>query len=351
MKLSCQRRSKQAIRAACLLAAQVFVLDALKPSKAAGDETTATADMIPNQAAVLDEMAAAIQAAVRRADTTHPIFHGCFDWHSAVHGHWALLRIAAATSRHDEEAQWVVAALDPQRLAAEADYLRTHPGFEMPYGRAWFLRLVIEYESRPHAADQPGAVVLADMADQVAASLWQFCQSRPQSPESREYDNDAWALVQLHEFYSHKHDEPQRQKIAARIKEFFADSRSPVRFEVDRDNSDFFSRFGNWAYVVSKTQPPADVRRFWQAHLPTDDELRPVQPRPGRAHHLGTNWSRAWALRAVRRRLADPAEQSRLHDAYLQHVAAGLATHAEYKDNYGAYGHWVPQFAVYAITE
>ena len=23
----------------------------------------------------------------------HPAFHGCFDWHSAVHGHWMLARL------------------------------------------------------------------------------------------------------------------------------------------------------------------------------------------------------------------------------------------------------------------
>ena len=22
----------------------------------------------------------------------HPIFYGCFDWHSSVHGHWLLAR-------------------------------------------------------------------------------------------------------------------------------------------------------------------------------------------------------------------------------------------------------------------
>ena len=24
----------------------------------------------------------------------HPAFHGCFDWHSSVHGHWLLTRLA-----------------------------------------------------------------------------------------------------------------------------------------------------------------------------------------------------------------------------------------------------------------
>src|SRR4030095_6808193 len=34
-----------------------------------------------------------IAEAIQRRDTRHAIFHGCYDWHSAVHAHWALLRI------------------------------------------------------------------------------------------------------------------------------------------------------------------------------------------------------------------------------------------------------------------
>lgn len=337
-----------ALSALCVLAAQAIVFGQTPRSPAAPRQTSA-ATAVPNQTAMLNELARTIYDAVRRSDTQHPVFHGCLDWHSAVHGHWALLRVAAITGRHDGKARWVVAALDPQRLAAEADYLRRNPQVEMPYGRAWFLRLAIEYESRPHAADQAGAKALANMADQVASSLWRFCKSRPQSPDTHEYDSDAWALVQLHDFYNHRQNNARRQAVDARIENLFAAANSPIRFADDHGRPEFFSPFGGWAYLLAKTQPTGAVRRFWRSHLPTDDELRPVQVR--NANSLGTNWSRAWALRAVSRHLADPAERSRIDSAYRKHVAAGMATHANRKDDYSAYGHWAPQFAVYAITE
>ena len=34
----------------------------------------------------------------------HPIFFGCFDWHSSVHGHWLLAR-AAIMLPHTELAE------------------------------------------------------------------------------------------------------------------------------------------------------------------------------------------------------------------------------------------------------
>ena len=30
----------------------------------------------------------------------HPAFFGCFDWHSAVHGHWLLVRLLKLVSGH-----------------------------------------------------------------------------------------------------------------------------------------------------------------------------------------------------------------------------------------------------------
>jgi len=68
-------------------------------------------------------------------------FFGCYDWHSAVHGHWLLARLA----RTFPEAAWAADArsalgrsLTRENLAREAAYLRG-PGrtsFERPYGSA-----------------------------------------------------------------------------------------------------------------------------------------------------------------------------------------------------------------------
>src|SRR5215469_4130185 len=75
-----------------------------------------------------------------------PAFFGCYDWHSAVHGHWLLVRLLrlfpgapfaaparAALDRH----------LAPANLAVEAAYITAsgRETFERPYGLAWLLQL------------------------------------------------------------------------------------------------------------------------------------------------------------------------------------------------------------------
>jgi Protein of unknown function (DUF2891) len=80
----------------------------------------------------------------------HPSFYGCFDWHSAVEMHWALVRLLRRVP--DAIAEGEARALLDEHLAAEplaveAAYLADHPLFERPYGWGWALMLVDEVET------------------------------------------------------------------------------------------------------------------------------------------------------------------------------------------------------------
>src|SRR5687767_6488744 len=78
-----------------------------------------------------------------------PVFYGCYDWHSAVHGHWLLVRLA----RVHPDAPFARPALEavgrsfvPAAVAAEVRYLEGagRMSFERPYGLAWLLQLCAE---------------------------------------------------------------------------------------------------------------------------------------------------------------------------------------------------------------
>ncbi len=78
-----------------------------------------------------------------------PAFYGCYDWHSSVHGHWLLARLArtfpAAPFVAPARAA-LAASLTPANIAAEVAYMNG-PGraaFERPYGLAWLLQLATE---------------------------------------------------------------------------------------------------------------------------------------------------------------------------------------------------------------
>src|SRR5687768_3662309 len=78
-----------------------------------------------------------------------PAFFGCYDWHSAVHGHWLLARLARTLPEAPfaPEARAALArSLSPAHIAAEVAYLegKGRASFERPYGLAWLLQLAAE---------------------------------------------------------------------------------------------------------------------------------------------------------------------------------------------------------------
>ena len=93
----------------------------------------------------------------------YPAFYGCYDWHSAVHGHWQLARYARfnpgkpqAKSALDKLAQ----SITVKNITAEIAYLQAEgrSGFERPYGLAWLMQLhteLVEMQSPLAAVLQP----------------------------------------------------------------------------------------------------------------------------------------------------------------------------------------------------
>src|SRR5262245_22445188 len=72
-----------------------------------------------------------------------PMFASCYDWHSSVHNHWALVVLRAHL---DGDARGgadraLAASLTADRGAAEELHLRANPSFERPYGLAWLTAL------------------------------------------------------------------------------------------------------------------------------------------------------------------------------------------------------------------
>ncbi len=291
----------------------------------------------------LREFAAITREAVQRHDSESPVFHGCCDWHSAVHGHWALLRMMRATGDRQDEA-FLRASLTSEGLAKEIEYLEAHPEFEMPYGRAWFLRMAMEYiDVFQENSVAQGAIERAGIT--VADSLFLYFERLAKTPYRGEYENDCWALTQLHawQHFLRNHGEEGAIEIERWVELDFLNTQARLSSDDDFRRPEFFSRWGNWAYLVARTQPD-DALRAWYADHPLGDP-DPVW-RVGGAHHLGMDWSRAWAIGTLARRLEGPS----LRWSYLRHVEAGLDQRGLYAGRYLEYDHWVPQFAVYALT-
>lgn len=275
--------------------------------------------------------AQAAQCAARK-DTSNPSFHGCVDWHSAVHAAWALTAYGRATGDR-KYAAFLDAELSPKRLAKELAHLRAAPAFEMPYGRAWLLRLAVE---RRRAGDAR----LDAIAHFTAGSLQEFYRRHPADPAAISYDNPSWALLNLLAYARSTKDAPLEAFVVTQARERFLRARCTL----DQEEVGFIGVCTTWAWFVSEALPKDEFRRWYAVWNPGLEKLSPVASFPT-PHDYGRNFSRAWGLYHLAVKLDDP----RLFAAYAAHVSAGYEPPSRWRGEYYVNGHWVAQFGMLAI--
>lgn len=79
----------------------------------------------------------------------HPAFYGCFAWHSAVHGHWSLVRLLKQfpdLENANSIKQKLATRISKENILKEIVYFRSkhNKNFERTYGWAWLLKLAGE---------------------------------------------------------------------------------------------------------------------------------------------------------------------------------------------------------------
>jgi hypothetical protein len=283
-------------------------------------------------AAALAEQAAFCSA---RRDTSHPAFHGCIDWHSAVHGAWAL----AAFERRTRDARYraqLEAILAPALLRQELAFLRADPAFEMPYGRAWFLRLASEWRALS------GDDRLDALSAEVARSFRKHYAEAPPAPTREEYASDSWALINLLHYARARGDRDTEDFVVALVRAHFIGDDQDC--DLAPEGRGFLSVCVTWAWLVSEALPQGEFRAWYARWNPGLEMLQPVRTFND-AHDYGRNFSRAWGLSY----LAAATGDVRLVSSYAQHVAAGYAPDTQWRGDYGAVGHWVAQFGMLAL--
>ena len=281
---------------------------------------------------IIPEFIKTFRSETSQKDTEHKIFHGCWDWHSSVHGHWALLE-SAHLVRDKENLEWVTERLQSKNMEEELQYLRDHSEFEMPYGRAWYLRLMMRLEQITEFGDYKCLV------QEIALDLREWIENSMRDPSISEYKNPSWALIQLHDWATHFEDSKTVDWVIEKTKENFLETK--VSMDLDREGKgEFFSLWGLQTYLIY-TALGADELSKW---LEDDYNLSVVEDL-NTDHHLAINASRAWGFYSAYLATSD----SKWKEAYDEHVQASIDLHPVWKDNRRTYAHWVPQFTLYAM--
>ncbi|MCA9261193.1 MAG: DUF2891 domain-containing protein [Planctomycetales bacterium] len=294
----------------------------------------------------------------------HPVFYGCFDWHSAVHGHWMLARLLRRFPEH-AVAPEIRSALNERlrvdELQAEADFFSSAGGhgFERPYGWAWALRLAAETHGWDDADAQRWNVALAPLAEQIEQLTRNYLARLQYPVRSGVHSDTAFALGQMLDYCAIVGRSDLRSEIGAYCREKYLQDRGYCA-SFEPSGEDFFSPSLNEADLMRRLLGLQEFQPWLDGFLPgladpdssnarlfTPVEVADVND--GRLVHLaGLNLSRAWALRGIARALPH-------HDPRQPQLAAAIASHQEAGLRYvcsGSYEgeHWLATFAVYLLT-
>jgi hypothetical protein len=296
-----------------------------------------------------------------------PAFYGCYDWHSSVHGHWLLARVARAHEKAPFAAR-ARAALDKSlteaNIAAEVRYLNGagRVSFERPYGLAWLLQLHAELSEwsaeRPADADvRRWARTLEPLTRAVTSRLAGWLPKLTAPIRIGEHSQTAFSFGLILDWARATGEKTLASLLASRARDFYLTDRAcPMAYEPSGE--DFLSPCVAEADLMRRVLPQAEFTRWLGDFLPSlptvarGDWLAPgvvTDPADPKLGHLyGLNLSRAWMLLGIAEDLpaSDPRRPALLAAARI-HRTAGMAgvTETHYEG-----GHWLGTFAVYLET-
>ncbi len=294
-------------------------------------------------------------ADVRPPRELTPAFYGCFDWHSSVHGHWLLARLA----RTFPEARFTPAALaalerslTARNLEREAAYL-SGPGrasFERPYGLAWLLQLAAELREWDSPEARRWTAALAPLERAAVARLSEWLPKLSHPIRTGEHSQTAFAFGLMLDWAVVAGDRAFRALVERKVREFYLGDRDcPLAYEPSGE--DFLSPCLAEADAVRRVLAPREFAAWLKRFLP---QIRIAPARvtdasdPRLAHLDGLNLSRAWMLEGIAAGLAaEDARRVSILDLAAAHRAAGLkaVTGEHYEGD-----HWLGAFAVYLLT-
>lgn len=288
----------------------------------------------------------------------HPAFYGCFDWHSSVHGHWALVSLLKQfpdLKKAEEIREKLKQSLSEENIKGEVEYFRNNQetSFERTYGWAWLLKLAQEV----HTWDDPLAKELEQnlqpLTSLITDRFKEFLPKLNYPIRVGEHTNTAFALTLAYDYAVATGKEELKMLIEKRAKDFYLnDDNCPLGWEPS--GFDFLSPCFEEIDIMRRVLPENAFRLWMEDFMPQLKkkdftlEIAEVSDRTdGKLVHLdGLNFSRAWVFYGLANQY--PKKYGHLRPLANEHVSYSFPNLVG--DTYEG-GHWLGTYALYALQE
>ncbi|MCP4677175.1 MAG: DUF2891 domain-containing protein [Deltaproteobacteria bacterium] len=293
----------------------------------------------------------------------HPAFFGCFDWHSAVHGHWAMLRLLKTfpkMSVADEIRKTLAHHLTEEKIAKELAYFdgKHHDLFERPYGWGWLLRLAAELRSFDDKDAAAWSTNLAPLCRHLEKLIHAYLETLSVPVRAGTHHSTAFALTHIHDFAAITNSQDLKDIVERRSRDFYgADVACPTAYEPSGEDfispclveADLMRRVlpqGEFVVWLDKFLPPLDSPEFTPlAHPPKIKDRK--DPKIG--HLIGLSLQRAASYNGIAKSLPKNDPRREVFVALAEvHRDDGLKQ--MFVSGYGG-AHWLASFAIYLLTD
>ncbi|RMA58854.1 DUF2891 domain-containing protein [Ulvibacter antarcticus] len=286
----------------------------------------------------------------------HPIFYGCFDWHSAVHGYWSmvsLLKDFPEMEKASEAKAILKQHITKENVAIELVYFqkKINKGYERTYGWAWLLKLA----ETIHLWDDPLAreleLILKPLTDEIVAKYIEFLPKLNYPIRVGEHTNTAFGLTFAYDFAKTTKEVALKELIVKRARDFYlADAGCPIDWEPS--GYDFLSPCLEEIDIMRRVLNEPEFENWITAFLPQLEaktyhlKVGEVSDRTdGKLVHLdGLNFSRAWVFYGLARQYPQYEHLKNLANEHIEYSYSNLVG-----DSYEG-GHWLGSFAIYALN-
>ncbi|MEO0571524.1 MAG: DUF2891 domain-containing protein [Bacteroidota bacterium] len=288
----------------------------------------------------------------------HPAFYGCFDWHSAVHGHWSMVKLLKMYPqlREADRIKGILAAnLSKENIEKEVAYFdgKHNKNYERTYGWGWLLKLVEEI----HTWEEPLARELEEnlkpLSELIVQKLEAYLPKLQYPVRVGTHTNTAFGLAFAWDYGKTVNNENLMEAIRDRASFFYKnDVGCPLTWEPS--GADFLSPCFEEIDLMRRILSENDFITWMDQFLPKlkdpnfkVDVALVGDREDGQLVHLdGLNFSRAWVLFGLANQY--PEAYGHLLPLAQEHVAYSFPNLMG--DSYEG-GHWLGSFAIYALGE
>ena len=284
-----------------------------------------------------------------------PIFYGCFDWHSSVHGFWSIVKLMKDFPELDsknEVRNQINELITPENIAVEMAFFndKNNKSFERTYGWAWLLQLQMELNNWQDKDAQVWAKNLQPFSDLIVTRYTEYLPKLVYPIRTGTHDNTAFGLSLSLDYARSVNNEVFVKVISQNANRLYEkDVKCNLAFEPS--GSDFLSPCLEEALVMSKIKEKAVYKKWLKGFLPqlfkNNFDLKPgiVSDRTdGYLVHLdGLNFSRAAAMYQIQHVLPELKHLDEMANHHLNYSLNNI-TNDDYMGS-----HWLGTFALYAL--